>query len=82
MIMEADTIIHPKEVEYMDSILADFSMSIADNDHLDNMDFQYCLTIIQKMSKEKREMARQLFYNMASIDGFVDPREKNLIDAL
>ena len=80
MIMEVDTIIHPKEIEYMDSVLMDFTITADDNEHMDNMDMQMCLAVIKSMSEEKRKVAKEMFVTMATIDGFVDPREKQLLE--
>lgn len=82
MIMEADTIIHPKEIEYMDSILTEFAITTNDNEHMDNMDMQLCLAIIKNMSTEKQEAAKNLFTTMAAIDGHIDFREKKLLETL
>jgi uncharacterized tellurite resistance protein B-like protein len=82
LIMEADTIIHPKEIEYMDSILKDFAITIEDNDHMDDIDLQMCLNVINEMSEDKRTMAKEIFNKMACVDGCVDPREKQLLDSL
>lgn len=82
MIMEADTIIHPKEIEYMDSILADFAITVDDNEHMEHMDMAMCLSIIKNMSEENQRNAKEMFITMATIDGFFDPREKKLIESL
>lgn len=82
MIMEADTIIHPKEIEYMDSILSHFSITINDNDHMDHIDMQMCLDIIKNMSIEKQNIAKKMFSTMATADGYIDPREKQLLETI
>ena len=82
MIMEADTVIHPKEIEYMDSVFVDFSITVDDNEHMYNMDMQMCLSIIRNMTTEKQKVAKDMFSIMAAIDGFVDPREKKLLNSL
>lgn len=82
MIMEADTIIHPKEIEFMDSILADFAITANDNEHMDNMDMQLCLAIIKDMPTEKQDAAKNMFITMAAIDGHIDFREKQLLETL
>lgn len=82
MIMEADTVIHPKEIEYMDSILKDFFITTADNEHMDNMDLQMCLHIIKNMPKERQDTAKQLFYSMSTVDGYIDLRENELLNSL
>jgi len=80
MIMEADTIIHPKEIEYMDSVLVDFAITTDDNEQMDNMDMQMCLAIIRNMSKEKLETAKKMFIKMTTVDGHIDSREKQLLE--
>lgn len=82
MIMEADTVIHPKEIEYMDSVFVDFSITIDDNEHMYNMDMPMCLSIIKNMATEKQKVAKEMFSVMVAIDGYIDPREKKLLDSL
>lgn len=81
-IMEADTIIHPQEIEYMDSVLADFAITEDDNERLELMDLQMCFEIIKGMSAENLEKAKEMFVTMAVIDGYFDPREKQLLEML
>ena len=80
MIMEADTIIHPKEIEYMDAVLVNFAITTDDNEHMDNMDMQMCLSIIKNMSLEKQAIAKEMFIRMTEADGFVDSREKQILE--
>lgn len=75
MMMEADTVIHPKEVEYMDVVLADFGITAIDFDHMENMDLRLCLSIVEGMTSEKRLEVKKMLAKMAEVDGFVDPRE-------
>lgn len=82
MIMEADTIIHPKEIEYIDSVLVDFAITADDNEQMDNMDMQMCLSIIKNMPKEKLEVAKEIFIKMTAADGYIDSREKQLLELL
>ena len=80
MIMEADTIVHPKEIEYMDAVLADFAITADDNERMDNMDMQMCLAIIKNMPEEKLKAAEEMLMKMATADGSIDPREKQLLE--
>lgn len=82
MIIEADAIVHPKEVEFMDSILVDFSITTIDYEHMENMDMQLCLTTIKEMTPDNQEIAKNIFSTMASIDGYIDPREKELLESI
>ena len=78
-IMEADTIIHPKEIEYMNSVMESLQIVVSDLDHLEMKDFYFDKNTIMEMSKEKRIEVLSLFQQMAEIDGFVDSREKDVI---
>ena len=78
-IMEADTVIHPKEIEYMNSILESLQIVVSDLDHLEIKDSFLDIQTIRNMSKDKRSEALSLFYKMAEIDGYVDPRELKII---
>ena len=82
MIIDADAIVHPKEVELMDSILADFAITTFDYEHMENMDLWSCLEIIKGMSADKQKSAKIMFSTMASVDGYIDPREIELIESL
>jgi uncharacterized tellurite resistance protein B-like protein len=82
MIMEADTIIHPKEIEYMDSILADFAITTDDNERMENMNLQQCIAIIKNMPKDKKEITKKIFTAMAIADGYIDPREIELFESI
>jgi len=81
-IMEADTILHPKEIEYMNSIMESLQIVVSDLDHLEMKDNNLDKQIIQSMPKEKRVEVISLFQQMAEIDGFVDPRELDIINSL
>lgn len=81
-IMEADSIIHPNEIEYIDSVFIDLAITADDNEHLDFMDLHMCIDIIKKMPKKKQLVAKDMLYRMANIDGYIDPREKELLDSL
>jgi hypothetical protein len=56
-IMEADCIIHPKEIEFMDSIFKSFCISAKDNEHMENLDVYGSINIINNMSKDKKEIS-------------------------
>ena len=81
-IMEADTIIHPKEIEYMNSIMESLQIFVSDLDHLEMKDFNLDRQTIKNMTEEKRLEALSLFQQMAEIDGFIDPREIDVINSI
>ena len=81
-IMEADTVIHPKEVEYMNSVMESLQIVVSDLDHLEIQDFWLDRQIIRDMPNDKRTEAKKLFMEMAECDGYVDPREMELIQTI
>jgi uncharacterized tellurite resistance protein B-like protein len=81
-IMEADTVIHPKEVEYMNSIMESLQIFVSDLDHLEIRDFRLDRQIIRDMPNDKRTEAMGLFRKMAEVDGYVDSREIDVINSI
>ena len=82
MIMEADTVIHPKEVDYINSILRECGLSSAEFDHMDMLDFAVLKYEFGQMSEEKRNMAKDYFVSMAKVDGYIHVNENKIIDRL
>jgi len=81
-IMEADTVIHPKEVEYMNSVMESLQIVVSDLDHLEIRDFRLDRQIIRDMPNDKRTEAMGLFRKMAEVDGYVDSREIDVINSI
>ena len=81
-IMEADTVIHPKEVEYMNSIMESLQIVVSDLDHLEIRDFRLDRQIIRDMPNDKRTEAMGLFRKMSEVDGYVDSREIDVINSI
>ena len=79
-IMYADGIIHPKEDEYMDKVYEELGLTINDIDSITNMDIIQAYNILNEMAQEKREYAHSLFVSMAESDGYVHPKEMDVID--
>lgn len=82
MIMEADSIIHPKEVEYIKSVMKNFGLSSAEYDHMDMLDFAVLKKEYSMMNKEKQDAAKEIFLNMAKVDGNIHCNERNIINSL
>ena len=81
-IMEADGIIDPHEVEFLDEVLVDLSISEPEMEIIQEYDFGQDTAIIRQLSVEKLKIAKQLFTNMAESDGYSDPRELEIINTL
>ena len=82
LIMEADNVIHPKEVEYINCVFDDFGLSSAEFDHMEMIDFNLLKQQFDKLTISKKQIAKKMFLKMAGVDGFVDYREQKIIDEL
>ena len=80
--MKADGIIHPKEEEYMDKTYSDFSITITDLEDISNIDDIQTKLIIGGMSDDNKTIAHALFVGMAEADGFIHPKEKEIINKI
>lgn len=80
--MEADTIIHPKEIEYINSIYKQLQITVLDYEIMDNMEPSTCIQIIKEMPVEQKDSAIEIFRTMMAIDGNIDPREVAIINSL
>ena len=81
-IMKADGIIHPKEEEYMDKVFAELSITISDMEDMANMDDIQARSVINEMRDDKKQYAQSLFVSMAEADGYIHPKETEIIDQL
>ena len=81
-IMKADGIIHPKEEEYMDKVFAELGIKISDMEDMTNMDDIQAKHVINEMPDDKKQYAHSLFVSMAEADGYIHPKETEVIDQL
>ena len=81
-IMKADGIIHPKEEEYMDKVFADLGITISDMEDIANMDDIQAKYIINEMLDDKKQFAHSLFVSMAEADGYIHPKETEIMNQL
>ena len=81
LIMEADTIVHPKEIEFMNTIMRRLDIRISDLDHMEMKDLTLSKTIIQAMPLQKQKIVKEWFLTMAQVDGYIDPRETKVINS-
>ena len=80
LIMEADTVIHPKEIAFMNKVMEEMEISVMDLDHLEIKDLILEKQVILEMGNEKQSEIKSLFIQMAEIDGYVDTREMDIIN--
>ena len=81
-IMKADGIIHPKEEEFMNEIYSNFDITISDLENISNIDDIQTNHIVNKMTDEKKAQIMPLFVGMAKADGFIHPKEMEIIDRI
>lgn len=82
MIMEADSVIHPKEIDYINSLMKDFGLSFAEFDHMDMLDFSTLKNEFYMMSTEKQSIAKEYFMGMAKADGYIHDDEWKILNSL
>lgn len=82
LIMKADFVINPAEVEYLDKIFNLFELNLSEFDHMENVELEELTKGYSQFPTETKEYAKRLFVEMAEIDGFVDPREIDVINSI
>lgn len=82
LIMEADHIIHPNEMQMMEDIFAEYNMPAAEIDLMDNPDVTELKKKLNEMNQDKKDYAFSLFKKMTESDGVVVPEETELIQFL
>ena len=81
-IMKADGIIHPKEEEFMDKVFANLGVTISDMEDMANMDDIQAKYIINEMLDDKKQYAQSIFVSIAEADGYIHPKETEIINQL
>jgi hypothetical protein len=79
LIMKADFVINPAETKYLDNIFYEFGFDYQEFDHMEDMDLEELEKDFSTLSIEKKRYAHTLFMEMSECDGFVDPRELQII---
>lgn len=80
LIMKADSIIDPAEVEYLDKVFYDFGLNYAEFDHMEDADLTVLLKQFSMFNSATKEYSKKLFIEMAEADGYVHPREIETIN--
>lgn len=82
LIMEADTIIHSKEIEFMDKMMERLNIRVNDLDHMEINDLNLVKTNILAMPLNKQQIVKDWVQTMAEIDGNIDSREADVINQI
>lgn len=82
LIMKADGILNPAEIDFLDSVFKEFELDVSEFDHMDDLSFDELSKEYVLFSSETQSYAKKLFEEMARCDGYVDPRELVIIQRL
>ena len=82
LIMKADFVINPAEVEYLDKIFDSFQMKLSEFDHMEDVELEELKKGFSLFAAETKEYAKKIFMEMAECDGYVDPREIDVIQSI
>lgn len=81
-IMEADGIIDPREMDYLNEVIKNLGLTEGELDQMDEFDLNVLKNMFREFEKEKKDEAVRLFVGMAESDGYSDPRELEIIERL
>lgn len=81
-IMEADGVIDPNEVKFIDEVLRDFNISENEMENIDSYDVRQSILILEGLDQNTKLAIKQMFVDMAKCDGYADPRELEIIESL
>ena len=82
LIMKADGILNPAEIDFLDSVFNEFELDVSEFDHMDDLSFDELSKEFDLLSSETQSYAKKLFEEMAKCDGYLDPRELAIIQKL
>lgn len=82
MIMEADGVIDPNEVKFLNSVLSSFNISESELEIISCYDYTQCQKILSAMATYELTNAKSIFTEMAKCDGYTDPRELEIINRI
>lgn len=82
MIMEADGVVDPNEVKFLNGVLSSFNISESELEIISSYDFNQCQKVLSSMKEDELANAKSIFIEMAECDGYADPRELEIIERL
>lgn len=78
-IMEADGIIDPHEINFINEVLKVFHISEQEMELIDSFDIPKSVSELKVLDANTKETIVRLFVGMAECDGYADPRELDII---
>ncbi len=80
-ILNADNVVHEKEVQYMNEVIQDFGLESKYNDDLKTMMTLQALATIREMDVEQKEMVAKMMGKMIVVDNDINYNEVKLYNA-
>ena len=80
LIMKADFVINPAEVEYLDKIFNFFELNLREFDNMEDVELEELIKGYSQFPTETKDYAKKLFIEMSECDGYIDPRESKIIE--
>lgn len=81
-IMEADGIIDPHEIRFVNQVLEEFQISEQEMELIDSFDILKSVSALRVLDATRKDAVLKLFVGMAECDGYADPRELEVIRSL
>lgn len=81
-IMEADGIIDPNEIRFMNQVLEEFQIFEQEIELIDTFDILKSVSTLRGINAAIKDAVLKLFIGMAECDGYSDPRELEIIQNL
>lgn len=82
MIMEADGVIDPNEIKFLNGVLSSFNISESELEIISSYDFNQCQKILSGMAAQELANTKAIFTGMAKCDGYAHPKELEIINRL
>lgn len=80
-ILNADNVVHEKEVQYMNEVIQDLGLESKYNDDLKTMMTLQALATIREMAVEQKEMVAKMMGKMIVVDNDINYNEVKLYNA-
>lgn len=80
-ILNADNVVHEKEVQYMNEVIQDFGLESKYNDDLKTMMTLQALATIREIDVEQKEMVAKMMGKMIVVDNDINYNEVKLYNA-
>lgn len=81
-IMEADGVIDPNEIKFINQVLKEFEISEREMENIDSYDISKAILELKGIDTDLKTIIIDMFIAMSKCDGYSDPRELKIIESL